>query len=248
MRRLCGFVLAGLLWASPSQAAVAFVQAAFDSTQPFITDATGVATFSGACTTGNTIIVGISTLLDRTISTVTDDGGNTYSTDAGLNITGGGTAGESWIYWAPCTTAASVVTVTLAAPVTDQGIVLIAEFSGLNNSDLLEDPDEIVDLATPYNSGDLITTVNDSLLFGVIVSDSAADFTNEAGWSLPDAGADWAGGLVAYKILSATATDDWDPTSAVDENSAQVTAAFNGTGGAASTRASDGPLLGVSPG
>jgi hypothetical protein len=227
MRRVVLIALFVIGWgASPARAAVALVsgQIAFDDSQPFITDGTGEATLTAPCTPGNTLVVAIGTTADRTINSVADDGGNTYSS-------GGGTAAEAHLWFAPCTNAASLITVTLSAATTDQGLVLVAEFSGLNNSDLLEDPEEFVDTASPYDSGNVVTTVDDSLLFGFVISDSAANYTNEAGWT----DALDSNFLVAYKILSATATEAWNPTSAASENSAAVLGAFNGAavGGAA---------------
>jgi hypothetical protein len=214
-------------------AAVALVvgQTAVDNTQPFITDGTGVVTLPVACTVGNVIAVAAATNAGQTITLVEDDGAggtNTYTQRS--NLQGGGSTAEVWIYEAVCDRAASTVTVTMTAT-TNQGYLAVAEFSGLNTSDLFEAQQTYTDLASPYDSANITTTVADSLLWACIASDSAADFTNEAdGWQTID---DNGSGVIAYKILSATVTtEQWNPTSAASENANAAVAVFNGTGGA----------------
>src|SRR5688572_19772234 len=99
--------------------AVAHVQTAVDNTQPWNglgTPANAPVSFSAPTTVGNTIVVCVGIVQDRTISaTPTDDGAggtNVYVTDAGLNIVN---TCEAWIYWAPVLRASQTVTIQLAA-------------------------------------------------------------------------------------------------------------------------------------
>ena len=211
--------------------AVALVQTAYDVTQPWTPSNPGTVTFASPLTSGNTVVVCTSVLDNRTVVSVTDHAttSNTYTERA----TGINTA-EAWIHTAPVTQANTVVSVAFAGTTTSQGQIVAMEFSGLNNADLLEQA--IVnnaDSTSPYNTSDIAnvtTTVADSLLVGVIQSSSAADYTNDATFALPDAATDWNGGLTAYKILTATTTtESWDVTSAAGEVSIQLLVALNGT-------------------
>ena len=114
-------LLSILVCAAPSDAQIGSVQSAWSAnTNAFETDGIESVAFSGTVSTGCQVYVGVMlSATNRTISSVADDGSNTYalSTSGGTDATtqNGSSGTEVWIYEAPVTSTMQTVTVTISS-------------------------------------------------------------------------------------------------------------------------------------
>lgn len=113
----------------------------------FATDGIGEISFSVAATVGNRIYVCFGfDATSRTVTSVIDDGGNTYAlvNQGGTNATGEVPSNsEAWVYAANVATAATQITITLSAALAGDTSVVIVEVSGQHATT----PDEDVTVA-----------------------------------------------------------------------------------------------------
>lgn len=126
----------------------------------FATDGIGEISFSGAATVGNRVYVcfGIDAT-SRTVTSVTDDGGNTYAlvNQGGTNATGEVPSNsEAWVYAADVANAATQITVTLNSAFAGDASVAIVEVTGQH----VTTPDEDVTAAVT-GAGETTHTFSD---------------------------------------------------------------------------------------
>lgn len=155
----------------------------------FSGDGTGVLAFDAPLTIGNGVLVAFG--LDassRTVTSVTDDGGNTYvlASQGGTNATGEtASTHEAWVY--VCNSVASpatTVTVTLSSAFAGDASMAMAEFTGHNTTTPVEDVVVTVTTVTgtTHDSGNVVTAADGAYLFSYIFMSSGvytidADFT-----------------------------------------------------------------------
>lgn len=173
-RRLSLALLLALLPAR-AQAAVAFVQSAFDITNPFITDGIADVTFASPTTPGNYLIVWFYVETgSRTVSSVTLGGGGTFTlcSDGGTNATIETVDPfEMWAYCGVIESADTLVQVTLSSAVGASNQKAIAvEISGQHATTPIED----IAIATNngvgnHDTGNVTTANAGSLLLGFIM-------------------------------------------------------------------------------
>jgi hypothetical protein len=193
----------------------------------FETDATEALTFDSNATVGNFVVVGIGlTATNRTISSVTDSGGNTYAllSEGGVNATvdSGGSATEVWLYGAPVTSAANIVTVVINSALATPARMWILEVSGQHATTPIEDVAVTTTTsATSHPSGSVTTAAAGNIVIGMLFGTNGT-YTNQATWTQIDNSAN---GISAYKAVDA-ATTTWTPTTGGSESTAIVTIAI----------------------
>lgn len=246
MRRLI-LTLALVAWAVETSAQVSFSQVAWSAnTNAFETDAIETVSFGGTVSTGCRVYVGIGvTATNRTISSVTDDGSNTYAlaTQGGQDATteSASSGTEVWIYTAPVTTTMQTVTVTISSALATPARVATWAVCGQHATTPTEDTAVATQTsATSHPCGGLVTASAGSALVGFI-GGSNGTYNNEAGWTSNGSVTNY---HAAYRTIDA-ATTTWTPTTSASEATTSVclaiTPAAGGGGGSSNTRL----LLGV---
>lgn len=213
MRALNRIVLALVLVAWPVLAsAQTYVQSAWDDTDPFTGDGTGVITISP--TAGNTVCVGFGIqTLSRTVTSVVDDVGSTVYTLTGTAEQGG--SREGWSYCGVVVGSPTSITVTLSAAVAAGGFVGAVEFSGAHASSPIGNTVQYNDATgTTHNSGTLTITGASAVAFAFIFGSNGSytfdDYTSRYNATL---GSDNAG--MAHKSI--TASDEMNMTTVGNE-------------------------------
>lgn len=184
------------------------------SSTPFDTDGIEAVTFDAQVADGREILVGISlNSHSRTITSVVDDGGNTYAlaSQGGIDATNEITDVELWVYRATVATPASTVTVTLSSPLASEANLWVLEVSGQHAT-----PIEDVALADTVNVqthpvGPVTTAGGGSGLVGLLAT-AVSTLTNEGGWTqLVNFSGTFFSVLAAYRTIGAGSTS-WSPT------------------------------------
>jgi hypothetical protein len=187
MRRLLLLLL--LLCPVPAWAQATFSQFAVDAAgSPFTGDGIDDLSFGSTVASGARVIVffGLEAT-SRTVSSVTDDGGNTYALCGATGTAETNGAWEAWAYCSKTTATMQTVTVTLsAASAAVADFVMFAvtgDDSTANGSLPVAIGTDIT--GTTHNSGN-VTLGGDGLLVGWIIGSSGtytidADFTEPSG-------------------------------------------------------------------
>jgi hypothetical protein len=228
--------------ATRAQADVAFVQSAFDITDPFVTDGIADATFGANTTIGNLMIVAFDVQTGtRTVTSVTA-GGATLSlcSQGGVNATQEtADSFEMWMYCGVATSATTACSATLSSAVSISGKLICTEFSGQHAtfSSAIED----IAIATnsgigDHDTGNVVTANAGSALVGYLIGGSGsytidADFTEFTGTGD-------AFGRAGYDLVGAV-TASYNTTSAGNESTGQIVIAIApaaGGGGASAAR------------
>lgn len=242
MRRLL-FALVALVLARSAEAAIAVTVAPVCATH---TTSTVVITLGSTPSAGDTVVyVAWSFDFGRTLNSVTDGNGGDAATviafdrsqgspsftrvqTAAFRVTTGhatitGTYSGSLTFTRGCAFAVSGA----ADP------VAFDTFVGADTSSV-----------TTHSSGNLTTTVADSLVLGAIAVTAAAGPTLPGGWTVIGATAD---GRNDYRILSSTTTLAYAPTTGSAASANVAITALRGTGGGGGGSAKRRTLLGVGP-
>ena len=183
MRRL---ILAALLCVPcEAWAAVSLVQCkAAASTTPFAGDGIGEVVFDAPTSAGSRVLTAIGVeVTSRTITSVTDDGSNTYALAGGDATTEVNAQWELWVYATKVTTPSSTITWTLSSATGATGKIVACEIAGDDSTATgsLETAVTADATGTTHNSGD-VTCSGNCALFGFVHGSSGsytidADFT-----------------------------------------------------------------------
>ncbi len=193
------------------------------------TDGIEALSFDTQAQVGSFVVVQISVTQTsaRTVSSVVDDGSNTYSllTQGGQDATADETtfsSGEVWFYGGWITTAATTVTVTLSAAASDTGRLTTYELSGVHATTPTEDVAIHTDTTgTSHAVGPVVTAAAGSLVIGVRAG-SVGIYTNEGGYTETDNINQGFGGVISgYKAVGAASTS-WTMTTSGNESTAAV--------------------------
>lgn len=221
--------------------AVAFVQSAVNTSNPFITDGIADVTFGSPTTIGNLILVGFYVETgSRTVTSVTLGGGGTFTlvSQGGVDATVQTVDPfEMWVYAGVAESASTAIQVTLSSAVgASNQKVFAAEFSGQHASFAAAIEDVAVATNNGFGShdtGTVTTTGAGSALVGFIMGTPGvytidADFTALA--SFTDST-----GTAGYDLVDAV-TASFNTTTAGTETTGQIiiaiapAAAGGGTG------------------
>lgn len=192
------------------------VQYTFSSnTNAFETDATEAVSFAASATVGNVIAVGImASATNRTISSVSDEGGNTYTLVTNSNNEYASSGTEVWWYTAPVTTTAQTVTVAINSALASPARVVIVEVTAADTTTPVEDT-AIADTNSTSHACGPITASGASVLLGIMFGTNGT-YTNEASWTSMGSVTT---GHAAYRAV--TAGDyTWTPTTSGTEQTA----------------------------
>lgn len=194
-------------------------------TNAFADDGIAAVTLDAQAGVGGFLVVSIAVTQTtaRSVSSVTDDGGNTYAllSAGGTDATQGETtfnSGEVWIYGAPITTPATTVTVTLSAAVGDTGRLTVYHLTGQHATTPTEDVAVHSDTTgTSHAVGSVTTAAAGNVLIGIRAG-SSGTYTNEAGWIETDNISAGFGAVIgAYDTVDA-ATTSWTITTGGNES------------------------------
>ena len=231
------------LWAQPAQAQVSLAQACILESGDILGAVGQDIVFTSPTTVGNHILVAVGWggVVGLTV-TVTDDGSNTYSQT--LANYAGSAAGAVHQKAAPVTTTSQTVTVTMSGATTGT-----ADYIAICEVVNLVDPIAVDATSTTATTGvqthdtllSVTTTTDNAFLLGQNYC-SNGTYTADGDYS---AVSTFTFGMVATDILSATATQNMETTSAANETCTNALVAYQGEGGAAPSRAKHCLLLGV---
>lgn len=209
MRRLLAPLLI-LAMASPSWAAQTATWTENASATPFSASASAAVTVS--LTAGDTacVVFGVE-ISTRTVSSVTDNGGNSYSLAATNEIAG---SLESWVYCTVAASSATSITVTISSTFAGNGLVGAwtvtesrAGTSVGNTNTGVTSPANTV-----HTTNSAALTDASAMMLASSYCVANCTYTNEAGWTQN-------GNTVRYISASkaATGAESYDPTTAGNE-------------------------------
>lgn len=242
MRRLL-LTLALCSWAASAQAQVAFGQWATDAAaQPFQTDGIDDLAFAGTVASGSRVCVGIGVgATSRTVTSVVDDGSNTYALVATAEEAGAGL--EGWIYCSKTTATMQTVTVTLSSAVNTPAVFHIASFTGDDATATPPGSGSTAASSTTHDSGTVTVNAANGAIFGFTYGTSGvytidADFTEGTS-------ANTSVGTAGYDLNPATGSVSMTQTTAGSENTVNIIAKLEAAGGGGGSGSCLGTLLGV---
>ena len=189
--------------------AIAFVKNVGTGTGSNSTTATITVPASG-CAAGNTIVLRITTDADRTISSIVDSGGNTYTQWVSEVFN----ADDQWLYRSKLTTAlvsGNTIVVTLTAKDTWRAIA--EEFSGLDATENAENTATGTSAtpsvsATPTNANNLIVAHLVVGSSGYVVTEDGDSAGGDTWHTLTKSARD----CCAYKITTSAVAQTYNPT------------------------------------
>lgn len=205
--------------------AVSFPQSPVASgTSAFATDGIDALSFASAASVGDRVYVGISlTATNRTITSVVDDGSNTYTlvsdgTDS-ATIELGAAGVELWLYAADVTTTMQTVTATISSALASPSIWFIVVVRGQHASTPNEDVATATQptATTSHPCGPVSTASADSGLIGFIAGTNGT-YNNESGWTSIYSNTNF---HAAYRTIGAASTT-WTVATPGNENTASV--------------------------
>lgn len=222
--------LALLLWATTAQAQGSIVQSANNAdAHPFGGDATGVTTFGATTTSGNvSCAVFAAGASSRTVTSVTDDGGNTYSLVPGATAEVASTS-EAWIYCSKTTATAQIVTVTLSSACTCEGEITIYEIGNTTASPIEDGSGAAVAANTTHDTG-TVTTAGYAVLIGGSFRTGTSSWTIDADFTQS---LNVSGAVIGYDLVSAGGNYSMTNTTSGNTDTSNVLAAItaNAPGG-----------------
>lgn len=214
--------------ASTVSAQVTISQTAWSANaNAFETDAVETVSFASQVSVGCRVYTGILlSATNRTISSVTDDGSNSYalSTQGGTNATTevAAAATEVWIYEAAVTTAMQTVTVTISSALATPARVALLAVCGQHATTPTEDVAIATQTsATSHPCGGLVTAAAGSALFGIMAG-SNGTYSTPAGWTQIGSTVNF----IADQRTIGAATTTWTPTTAASEGTASACVAI----------------------
>lgn len=229
--------------AVPASAQVTFVQMKVSTAaNAFETDGIETLTFDSPASAGTIVLVGVSlTASNRTITSITDDGGNSYAvcsqggTDANREDAG---QSEVWIYCGVLASPASAVTTTISSALATPGRMFSINFSGQNVTPVEDVAIALSSATTSHPVGPVVTAAAGAMLVGIGYGTSGP-YTNNAGWTQIDS---TTFGISAYEDVGAASTS-YTVTSAGNESLAMALVALAPSGGGGGGGCRGGLLL-----
>jgi len=195
----------------------------------FATDGIEAVVFDSTVPAGSFVTVAINVpSTTRSISSVVDNGGNTYAllTQGGTNATidSGTTASEVWIYGAQITSSMTTVTVTVSSAIAAPSKIVLWEVTGQHATTPVEDVAVgVTTTGTSHAVGPVVTAAAGSVLIGSMYTGASAEvLTNDASFT---EAANTSEGIAAHDLVGAASTS-WTVTSTTNAAMAMVLVAI----------------------
>jgi len=243
MRRLLLGIVACLALAAPAQAAISV------TVTPVCANHSGSSvsiTLGSTPSAGDTVIyVAYSFDNGRTLSSVVDGNAGDASAVIGSDLnTGSPTFTRLQVAGFRVTTGSTAITATYSGSLIGTRGCAFAVSGAANPVAFNTAISGTSATTTTHTSGNITTTVADSMLVGVVMVTGAGTPAVPASWTSGDGTAD---GRFDYRILSATNTLAYTPTTAGNASGNIMITALQGTAGGGGGTAARGSLIGVLP-
>jgi hypothetical protein len=200
-------------------------------------DSTQTVTLAAPATASNLIVV-VVRAADETVTfnTPTDNAGSTYTLAGSVTHVDAGLLQRVLIWFAVAASGAQAVTCTTSANFSRNAEMIVAEFSG-NATASVQDGSAVTNTgdggATSHSpSSNITTTTADALLVGGSSDDDSGEtYTQDAAYTLLDAGQSTAHGVFGYRIVSSIGTYGMTNTSTDFTDAVSLLVALKGAGG-----------------